>query len=246
MEQIHKLCQIVQEFEINSVKITGGEPLLHPQIVDIIRCFRQIPTVRDISLVTNGLLLEGMVEDLKSAGLDRLNIGCDSIEDERFKTIKNIEGALEKVKNVGFKAVKLNMVILKDVNQDEIATMIETCRKHDIILQLIELINSNDDFYKKYHVNLDDVETELGKRAIKVVTRSLHHRKQYHLEEGVIVEVVKPVHNSDFCANCHTLRVTSDFSFLPCLNRSDLQIPINDDVKESLRAAMKNRIPFCR
>jgi cyclic pyranopterin phosphate synthase len=244
VEQIDRLCSIISEYKIKAVKITGGEPLLHPKILEIVERFSAESTLNDLSLVTNGILLEKMARGLKKAGLQRLNIGLDSLCNSKVKILDNISGGIKTVKEAGFDLVKINMVLLKGINDQEIAEMMKFSRENNFILQIIELINTNEEFYQRYHVSLDEIEEDLIKRAEKVITRQYQDRKQYHLMDGTVVEIVRPVHNPDFCMNCHTLRVTHDFQFQPCLNRMDNIVPIGEDIEKALHEVMKRRVPF--
>lgn len=244
LEQIENICNITEKHKIKSIKITGGEPLLHPNILEIIRKFSVIPSVKDIAITTNGILLEEMATNLKSVGLKRINIGCDSLKNDNLKSIGRVRNGLKAAKKVGFQSIKINMVLLKGVNEDEVDDMIDFAAENGFILQIIELINTESTYFEKFHVSLEKIENKLSKISEKVVTRNLHHRKQYFLKKGAIVELVKPVHNAEFCQNCHTLRITSDFQFQPCLNRNDNFIPINKDIEISLQKALDRRVPF--
>ncbi|MHA1715286.1 MAG: GTP 3',8-cyclase MoaA, partial [Promethearchaeota archaeon] len=244
LDQIHQISKVVHEHGISSIKLTGGEPLLHPNVLEIIKEFSSIPSVKDVSLTTNGYLLKDLALDLKKAGLNRLNIGCDSLENDWVKSAKNIEEGLKAIQDAGFTATKLNMVLLKNVNDHEFEAMLDLSRKNGLILQVIELINTNDEFFRKYHASLDDIEKELERRARRIVMRNANHRKQYVIDEKTIVELVKPVHNSEFCLHCRTLRITNDFQFQPCLNRTDNLVPIEDDIEKALKIALDRREPF--
>ena len=153
------------------------------------------------------------------------------------------------------------MVIMKGVNENEIHDMINLCDDNNIILQLIELETSKDklgsDFYKKYHCNMDNLEEALHSKAIEVKTRAQHHRKKYYVrtqDKGVVeVEVVRPMHNMEFCRFCNRLRLTSDGFLKPCLLRNDNHIDIltplregaNDvELLELIKAAIKLKEPY--
>ena len=110
------------------------------------------------------------------------------------------------------------MVVLKGINENEIGEMIEFAREENAILQLIELINTNDEFYNKHYFSLEGIEKQLKEKAISAISREMHNRKQYDLG-GVLVEAVRPFHNQ-FCENCTRLRVTSDGKLKPCLMRN--------------------------
>jgi cyclic pyranopterin phosphate synthase len=136
--------------------------------------------------------------------------------------------------------IKLNMVVLKGVNENELEPMIDFARRERVILQLIELIDIDHDFFKAHYYELNRVERELGKRAKKVITRGMQGRKQYDID-GTLVEVVRP-HQPDFCLNCTKLRVTSAGMLKPCLMRNDNLIPYNG--LSSIYEALSRREPY--
>jgi cyclic pyranopterin phosphate synthase len=219
--KIERIMRDVREIGVKNVKITGGEPLVREDIVDIVRTIKKYG-FDDVSLVTNGLLLARYAKGLKEAGLDRLNIGCDSLNsDMLLKNKRNIESGLKIAKDVGFNHVKLNMVVLKGINDEEIKDMIEFARWNRVVLQLIELIrfNVDDVFYEKHFFDLSGVEKELEEKAISITLREIHNRRQYNLGD-VVVEVVRPF-TGDFCTRCRRIRITADGWIKPCLRRND-------------------------
>jgi cyclic pyranopterin phosphate synthase len=155
----------------------------------------------------------------------------------------------------GLYPVKLNMLVLRGVNEHEIANMMEFARKSGVILQLLELepVNVRDPYYRRYHYPLDSIEEELKKQALDVEVRGdMQSRRVYSLS-NLRVEVVHPIENSEFCARCTRLRVTSDGFLKPCLmvtdNLVDVLTPIrngasDDELKELFKAAVKRRQPY--
>jgi cyclic pyranopterin phosphate synthase len=128
----------------------------------------------------------------------------------------------------GFCPVKLNMVLLKDVNVGDVPDMIEYAEQTGVILQLIELdpINVTSSYYSTHHRSLNEQEQMLKEKAVTVEKRPfMHNRLVYHLPK-VTVEVVHPIENSDFCMHCTRMRVTSDGKLKPCLMRNDNLIDI--------------------
>ncbi|NLB00065.1 MAG: GTP 3',8-cyclase MoaA [Methanomicrobiales archaeon] len=245
---IAELMQIGVKFGIRSVKFTGGEPLLRHDLVDIVR---SVPPGIESSMTTNGTRLAEMAADLKEAGLARVNVSLDTLRPERYRQItgkdcladvlKGIDAAIE----VGLTPVKLNMVLLDGINEDELDDFMAFVRsKRDVILQVIELMEFNE---CKFHGDVDSVEQDLNERATRVVTRRMHHRKKYCLD-GAEVEVVRPLHNTEFCAFCNRLRVTSDGKLKPCLLRSDNLIDIRGkhgkELEDAFREAVSRREPF--
>ena len=229
-DELYTICKIAKKLGVKKIRLSGGEPLLKKDIVEIVQKIASLD-FKDISMTTNGILLEKYAQDLKDAGLDRVNVSLDTLNRETFEFItkkdylEDAKKGILKAVEVGMYPVKINMVIMKDINQDEIDDMFEFCKEHDIVLQLIELIESencdDDKFSADYHYKLDDIEKELADIADEVHERKfMQGRKKYYIDGGEI-EVVKPVDNATFCANCSRLRITPDGKIKPCLLRND-------------------------
>ena len=130
--------------------------------------------------------------------------------------------------------MKLNTVILKGVNEGDVADLIEYAKSKGVILQLIELdpINVSNTYYSQHHRFLDEQEAMLQAKAVSVDTRKyMHNRRIYHLPD-VTVEVVHPIENSDFCMHCTRMRVTSDGKLKPCLMRNDNLVDVLTPMRE--------------
>lgn len=247
-DEIAELMRVGAQFGIRSVKFTGGEPMLRQDLVDIIR---SVPPGIESSLTTNGTLLAPKAADLKEAGLARVNVSLDTLRPERYRRITGkdcLEDALEGIDaaiHVGLTPVKINMVLLDGINEDEIDDFMAFVRgKRDLVLQIIELMEFNK---CRFHGDVDSVEQELNERATRVVTRRMHHRKKYCLD-GAEVEVVRPLHNTEFCAFCNRLRVTSDGNLKPCLLRTDNLVNIRGkhgkELEDAFREAVSRRRPY--
>jgi cyclic pyranopterin phosphate synthase len=228
VEEIVRISKIAVSLGIARIKLTGGEPLMRKDLPDIISGIAPIPGLKDLSITTNGLLLKGMAKELFKRGLKRVNISLPSINPDTYRklTSGNLQQALKGVKaaiEAGFSPVKLNMVILQDVNEGDVPAMIEYARQTGTVLQLIELdpINVTSNYYQTHHRSLDEQEQMLREKAEKIEKRPfMHNRLIYHLA-NVTVEVVHPIENSDFCMHCTRMRVTSDGKLKPCLMRND-------------------------
>ena len=249
-------------FNVRKIKFSGGEPLMRDDLVDIVQGMRNFED--NISLTTNGVLLKKYAVELADAGLDRVNVSLDSLKEERYDFITSSRNNLPRVIDgiysaidAGLTPVKLNMVLLKGINEDEVVSMMDfvrECNKRGggeaAILQLIELIPSfgaQPNSMLNYQVDFQKVEAGLKSKASAIKTRKLQHRRKYFVD-GVEVEVVHPIDNTEFCANCSRLRITSDGKIKPCLLRNDNLVPI-DSVDEvhiinKLKLAMRYREPF--
>jgi len=214
--EIEKIVRIAVQFGVRDVKVTGGEPLLREDLESIFSRISSIPGVEDISMTSNASSLSSRAEVLRKAGLQRVNVNLLSLDPELYnhytggdleETKRGIEAALE----VGMYPVKANMLVLKGLNSDEIPSMMEYCGKAGVILQLLELekVNMSDDYYQTYHYDLTGIESRLEKEALQIEVREkMQGRKVYHLPT-VKVEVVHPMENTEFCAKCTRLRLTS-------------------------------------
>ena len=247
-EEIAEILRVAAKFEIRSVKFTGGEPLLRPDLLEIIR---SVPAGMESSLTTNGTLLADLAFRLKEAGLRRVNVSLDSLNPETYKKITGIDRLSDVLEGItaaieaGLTPVKLNMVVLEGINDAEIDDFLAYVRgNRNLVLQLIELMHFND---CNYHGDLHGLEDSLASRSKQIITRRMHHRKKYCLD-GAEVEVVRPLHNTEFCAFCNRLRVTSDGKLKPCLLRTDNHIDIRGKKGAELEAlfhkAVALREPF--
>ncbi len=262
--QIEEIVKVAYSHGVNKVKFTGGEPTLRHDIIEIIKRTRKYIS-GDISMTTNGVMLPKLADQLKKAGLNRVNISMHAIDENNFELITNVgrnylktvQDGINAANNAGLKPVKVNFVVLKDVNENEIDNMINFCAKNDAILQLIEFeadkIKENSDEYIKYHRNLDSIESEIGKKSLDMERNSLHNRERYVINTkygNVKIEFVKPMHNKDFCNHCTRLRVTADGNFKTCLLRENDYFKIKNYSQEDLNdvyvEAVKNRIPYWR
>lgn len=247
-EMVVSVAEAAAGLGIRNLKFTGGEPLLRKDLVDLIS---QMPQGLDISLTTNGIFLAEQAQALAGAGLDRVNISLDSLRPETYGAITGCkEGDLEKAlagidaaREAKLEPIKLNVVVLKR-NENEIPDLIEFSKEKGLILQLIELLD-----LKNLGISgdIESIERGLQATANAIRTREMHRRKKYFLD-GAEVEVVRPMDNTEFCANCTRLRVTSDGKIKPCLLRNDNLIEIDtcdrEKIKRLLLLANKRREPF--
>ena len=247
-EEIEEILRVAQGFRIRTVKFTGGEPLMRP---DLVRIIASVPPGMESSLTTNATMLADQAHALKAAGLSRVNVSVDSMDPVRYEQITGhamlgealagIEAALD----AGLTPVKINMVVLSGINEDEIDTFIDYVRDNpNLVLQLIELMNFRD---CDHHGDVQGIEDRIAAMADRVETRRMHHRKKYFVR-GAEVEVVRPLHNTEFCAYCNRLRLTSDGKLKPCLLRSDNLVDIRGlkgpALEDAFREAVKRREPY--
>ena len=239
-DELYTICKIAKKIGVRKIRLSGGDPLIRKDIVEIVEKIASLD-FKDISLTTNGVLLDQYAQDLKNAGLDRVNVSLDTLDKETYKKVTNLDyldeakAGILKAVEVGLYPVKINMVVMKDINVNEIRDMFEFCKKNGIILQLIELIESencdDDKFSAEYHYPLDSIEKRLADIADDVRERKfMQGRKKYYINDGEI-EIVRPVDNSKFCASCSRLRITPDGKIKPCLLRNDNLVELISHVR---------------
>ncbi len=247
--EVERLVRVAREFEIRSVKFTGGEPLVREDMEEVVG--RTVRHLTDVSLTTNGSMLARRAEGLRNAGLKRVNVSIDSLDPAAFREIRHgalppVLRGIETALNVGLTPVKLNMVVFRPT-LPHIPEMIEFVRRNaGLRLQLIqfmpELVGQKD-----WSVDIDGVKRWLESRADRVLVREMHHRRIYQFG-GAEVELVDPVYNREFCMNCHRIRVTHQGELKGCLNRNDDLVPTRglDDreLRDAFRQVVALRVPY--
>lgn len=260
VDEIVHIARIAVSVGISKVKLTGGEPLARKDILHIVKGLSEIQGLTDLSMTTNGSLLAPLAKELRASGLKRVNISLPTLNAETYNKLTGgrVQDVLEGVKTavkVGFDLVKLNVLILRCVNDYDFAQLLDFSRETGAILQLIELepINISREYYSANHKALDEYEEMLKQKAVKVETRQhMQNRRIYHLPD-VKVEVIHPTENTEFCMHCTRLRVTSDGKLKTCLMRNndliDILTPMrngaNDQkLAELFKLANQKRQPY--
>ncbi|MGC9126310.1 MAG: GTP 3',8-cyclase MoaA [Thermoplasmata archaeon] len=245
------LFKVASSLGIRKVKFTGGEPLERRDLEEIISIARNY--FSDISITTNGTMLAGRVRDLYDAGLNRINISLHTLRRETYKRITGVDAlnsvleGIEETLKTPLNPVKINMVLMKGLNDDEIKDMMDFVKNTKMVLQIIELEvpreGLEEPFYKKYHTSLDFVEDELKKMPHILKRNPLHNRERYVINNGnrYEVELVKPMHNTEFCMNCTRIRLTYDGKLKPCIFRNDNLVPIIDEMKAGDMEGMRKK-----
>ncbi|MDL5361222.1 GTP 3',8-cyclase MoaA [Halalkalicoccus sp. NIPERK01] len=254
-DEVVRFLEVMTEFGIGKVKFTGGEPMLRDDLEEIIR---RTPEGMEVSMTTNGTFLPGRAEGLVEAGLDRVNVSQDALDPKAFAEITK-SGAYDRViegvhaaLDAGLDPVKLNMVVFEHT-AGYVPEMVEHVAKNDgLQLQLIQYMPELTG-KPEWNIDIERVHGWLEEQATRVERREMHHRARYWIEnedgkgEGM-VEIVDPVENPEFCANCHRVRVTHEGYLKGCLNRNDDLRPMGEmtraEIRETFRETVENRVPF--
>ncbi len=227
-EEIYRLVRLFADRGIRKVRLTGGEPLVRKDIVHLTARLSSIGGIEDIAMTTNGVLLERAAAGLKAAGLGRVNISVDSVERESYKQITGLDLLDEAVKGidkaiaVGFAPVKINAVILKGINEDQIVPLVGIALRLDVIVRFIEYFPTDrntrpaDEYVSNSHIR-KIVEDCFGPLMSLVGGKSAGPALYFKLAQSAGVIGFISGRSSMFCASCNRLRLTSDGKIRPCL-----------------------------
>ncbi|QPV62271.1 GTP 3',8-cyclase MoaA [Halosimplex litoreum] len=267
-DDVVRFLEVVAEFGVDSVKFTGGEPLLRDDVAEIVA---RTPETMEVSLTTNGTMLPGRAADLVDAGVERVNISQDALDRETFKQVTQagaydaVMDGVDAALSAGLAPVKLNMVVFEQT-AGYVPEMVEHVAANEgLRLQLIEYMPEIAG-HPEWAVDIDRVHDWLAEQADHVERREMHDRKRYWIardgvdgdaiaDDGAVdeskagmVEIVDPVENRTFCANCHRVRVTHEGYLKGCLNRNDDLRPMGEmtraGIRETFRETVANRVPY--
>jgi len=255
-DDVVRFLEVVEGYGVDSVKFTGGEPMLRQDLAEIIE---RTPDSMEVSMTTNGTFLPGRAEDLKAAGLDRVNVSQDALDPDDFAEVTKsgaYEQVLEGVRaavDAGLDPVKLNMVVFTHT-AGYVEEMVEHVAENEgLQLQLIEYMPELTG-KPEWNIDIGRVHDWLAEKADRVEHREMHDRKRYFVGEdadgqgGGMVEIVDPVENESFCANCGRVRVTHEGYLKGCLNRNDdlrsMGEMTREEIAETFEAVVANRVPY--
>ena len=227
-----RMVRVFVSLGITKVRLTGGEPLLRRGLVDMVRELGQMKTLGgrplDIAITTNGHLLAELAQPLANAGLSRVTVSMDAVDEERFARITRVPNAYERVlagiraaQRAGLNPVKVNCVLLRGFNDDQITAFGRFAREEGVVVRFIEFMPLEEDrvWSPEIVVTLDEV---VRRMAEFVPLREIEHgnsetARRYRFEDGVgEIGIVAPV-SHPFCGHCSRIRVTSDGKIRTCL-----------------------------
>ena len=227
-EEIERLIGAFVASGVRRVRITGGEPLVRKNLPLLAGNLARIPGLLDLSLSTNAVSLGRQAEKLKSAGISRINVSLDTLRADRFKDItrgnlnKVIDGLMA-AKRAGFSPIKINMVIMKGINDDEVEDMIEFCIEHDFTLRFIETMPMGDTGRNaaSYFLSLQDVKNRLAERyeLIPGVMPGGGPARYVQVAGSQLrIGFITPI-SQHFCETCNRVRLAVDGTLYLCLGQ---------------------------
>jgi cyclic pyranopterin phosphate synthase len=259
-EEILRVVRVFATEGISKVRLTGGEPLVRKGIVDFVSRLSQIKEIKDLSLTTNGILLKEFGQDLKRAGLKRINISLDSLRKERFCQItrkddfERVWAGIEEALRVGLSPIKINMVAIRGLNDDEIESFAQLTLHLPLIVRYIEYMPSGngEEWRQSDILTIPQIMSRLENvgKLIPIPSDRWDGPARRFRIEGALGEIgLIGAISSHFCEDCNRLRLTPDGKIRTCLF-SDEEMDIREllrtggsdlDLKERLLMALQKK-----
>ena len=228
-DEFLRVSRIMSGLGIRKVRVTGGEPLLRPGIIDFLSGLKQIEGIHDLALTTNGYLLAEMAADLARAGVRRVNVSMDSAHPDKFAAITRTPGSFERVMegvdaavDAGLDPVKVNVVLVRGFNEGEIVGFAELARNKNIIVRFIEFMPLDADhaWDRSLVVTAREIFDSINP-VFPLAELPRHHASEtalrYRFKDGKgEIGVVAPV-SIPFCGQCSRVRLTADGKIRTCL-----------------------------
>jgi cyclic pyranopterin phosphate synthase len=250
LEEIARVVRIAGGMGLRRVRLTGGEPLVRSGITQLVRWIAETPGIEDISLTTNGMVLAAYAEELARAGLNRVNVSLDTLRPDRFREITRhgdlaaVHEGIAAARDAGLSPIKINVVVMREVNDDEVTDIARTTLEEDWEVRFIELMPFMDEqetCIKDTSLVLGFVPTQEVRRQVEAAlgplepaaTKTGGGPAQYFRLPGAkgLIGFISPLTEHQFCANCNRMRLTAEGQIRPCL-LTDHEV----DLKETLRS----------
>lgn len=240
VDEVRRLVDAFARVGLRKVRLTGGEPTLRKDLDAIIETVAAVPGIERVVLTTNGTRLPRHVDTWRAAGLTGLNVSVDSLDAARFHAITGhdrlpeiLEG-IERALSLGFESVKLNAVLLRDVNDAELPRWLDYIRERPVAVRFIELMRTNDNvaYFERHHLRAEGIERTLRDAGWirRVRAPDAGPAIEYlHPDYAGRIGVIAP-YSRDFCTTCNRLRVTA---------RGDLRLCLFGDAGTSLRPLLQ-------
>jgi len=253
-EEIIRLTKIFASLGINKIRLTGGEPLVRKSIVNLVASLVKVKGVEEVSLTTNGARLSSYADELKSVGLKRINVSLDTLKEDRFKNITrnntfyNVLDGIDRARRAGFYPIKLNVVAMKGINDDEILDFARFAFSEGLILRFIEFMNITPLWDREHFIPIEEVKRifEAKYKLTKTESCGSGPAAYYKAEKEGIVGFINT--SEDNCRRCNRLRLTSTGELKVCLYEAQgfylrglLRKEASD---EKIKAIIKEKLEF--
>ena len=226
-EEVVNAVKVAASLGITKIRLTGGEPLVKRNIVSICRKVAAVEGIKEVCLTTNGILLPQLANQLREAGVNRLNLSLDTLDPGKYAYItrigklENFNAGLEAALEAGFEKVKINAVLIGGFNDNEIEMLANLTMKYPVDMRFIELmpIQDHDEFGESAYVPYSKVLEKLPQAV--PVAKDGGVAKLYRLPGALgNIGLISPI-NAHFCGECNRIRLTADGKLKPCLHSGD-------------------------
>lgn len=239
LEEIFEVVKVCADLGTDKIRLTGGEPLVRKGLTGLIEKITALESIKDLALTTNGVLLKQLAGDLKKAGLKRINVSLDTMDEKKYEyitrggNIKDVLEGIEEAVKVGLVPVKINTVLVKGFNEDEIGDFIKLTQSENIDVRFIELmpLGQAASFAIEHYLSNTVVLERFGElEPVEAADKSSPAR--YYKLPGAKgrVGLINPISHK-FCDNCNRIRLTADGKLKPCLH-SDKEIDIRGILRD--------------
>ncbi len=230
-EEIFRLIKLTSKMGVSKIRFTGGEPLLRKDLSELVQFAHQCEGIGSVHLTTNGLLLSKRIKELEKSGLSGINISLDTLDTDKFKKITRRDGldmvlnSLQKALASNIQSIKLNIVAMRDFNDDELMDFVELTKENDITVRFIELMpfDSHQIWKTGKFYGADDIVADIKKQvdALKPIdgSRTEHHIFRVNDYKGKVAVI--PAYSRSLCGECNRIRITADGKLLNCLYSQD-------------------------
>ncbi|ECX3641247.1 GTP 3',8-cyclase MoaA [Campylobacter coli] len=221
-EELFLFVKVAIDEGIEKIRITGGEPLLRKDLSVFIKMINDYKKDLDLAITTNGFLLKDFVKDLKDAGLKRLNISLDTLESKKAKilaqkdVLDSVLAGIDEALSVGLK-VKLNTVVLKGLNDDELIPLLEFAKSKNIQIRFIEFMENIHAYGKLQGLKRDEIIQILSQKyQVKLIKKAEKAPVSIYSADGYEFGIIDP-HSHEFCDSCNRIRLSAEGLLIPCL-----------------------------
>ncbi len=238
-EELQRLAELlVRCAGVRDIRITGGEPLVRRQLDQLIGMLATIEGLEDLSLTTNGILLAQHAESLRQAGLKRINISLDTLDEVSFQRIARRSGVEQVIKGIdaameaGFQSVKLNTIAIRGITEPDVIPLMEFARGRGLPLRFIEFMPLDSDRAWEHRSVLSGdellaaIENHFGSVSAQSRATAAQPAEEFQLPGGYRFGIIRSV-TAPFCSACNRIRITADGSIRNCLFAHD-EVPLRD------------------
>lgn len=241
--EIERIVNVFGQLGVSKLRLTGGEPLVRKDLTTLVRNLANLPSITDLSLSTNATQLAKYADELRASGVSRINVSLDTLQPQRFRDItggdlNKVLHGLQAAKQAGFFPIKINMVVMKNLNVDEVAAMVDYCADNDFTLRFIETMPMGDTGRnaRENYISLQEVKAKLATQytLIPTIMAPSAGPARYFQIQGSNLKIgfITPL-SQHFCESCNRVRLSVEGDLYLCLGQND-KISLRDKMRQGI------------